>query len=237
MNFNNNLSSLLQGFQAPFSGSASEQPTQMSQTGSNAELLQLLRHRQEEQSRAILAQQLAALNGLQQPQLSPSESLALQILKQQQQQKQIQDYSQLQALLSGRPMPSINNLTDFSLAQILQQKQGIRQPESVPPAGLAPASMVNDQAALAAIPADKRKGRSGTFPQKLHQMLSDLERQEGGTEIASFLPHGRAFCIHKPRDFVKHIMPKYFRMSRFSSFQRQLNLYDFQRITEGPDKG
>lgn len=32
-------------------------------------------------------------------------------------------------------------------------------------------------------------------------------------------------------------MPKYFRMSRFSSFQRQLNLYDFQRVTEGPDKG
>lgn len=68
-------------------------------------------------------------------------------------------------------------------------------------------------------------------------MLSDLERQEGGTDIASFLPHGRAFAIHKPRDFVKHVMPKYFRMSRFSSFQRQLNLYDFQRITEGPDKG
>lgn len=83
----------------------------------------------------------------------------------------------------------------------------------------------------------QRKGRTGTFPQKLHQMLSDLERQGGGTDIASFLPHGRAFAIHKPRDFVKHVMPKYFRMSRFSSFQRQLNLYDFQRITEGPDKG
>jgi HSF-type DNA-binding len=32
-------------------------------------------------------------------------------------------------------------------------------------------------------------------------------------------------------------MPLHFRMSRYSSFQRQLNLYDFQRITEGPDKG
>jgi len=83
----------------------------------------------------------------------------------------------------------------------------------------------------------KRKGRTGTFPQKLHQMLTDLERQEGGANIASFLPHGRAFAIHKPRDFVKHVMPKYFRMSRFSSFQRQLNLYDFQRITDGSDKG
>ena len=95
-----------------------------------------------------------------------------------------------------------------------------------------------DNAAISSLPAERRrKGRTGTFPQKLHQMLSDLEREEGGIEIASFLPHGRAFAIHKPRDFVKHVMPKYFRMSRFSSFQRQLNLYDFQRITEGPDKG
>jgi hypothetical protein len=82
-----------------------------------------------------------------------------------------------------------------------------------------------------------RKGRTGTFPQKLHQMLSDLQNEEGGIEIASFLHHGRAFAIHKPKEFVKKVMPKYFRMSRFSSFQRQLNLYEFQRITEGPDKG
>jgi HSF-type DNA-binding len=68
-------------------------------------------------------------------------------------------------------------------------------------------------------------------------MLSDLEQLEGGKEIASFLPHGRSFAIHKPRDFVKFVMTKHFRMSRFSSFQRQLNLYDFQRITEGSDKG
>jgi hypothetical protein len=82
-----------------------------------------------------------------------------------------------------------------------------------------------------------RKGRTGTFPQKLHQMLSDLQNEEGGIEIASFLHHGRAFAIHKPKEFVKKVMSKYFRMSRFSSFQRQLNLYEFQRITEGPDKG
>lgn len=80
------------------------------------------------------------------------------------------------------------------------------------------------------------EGGKGTFPMKLHQMLSDLERQ-GCSDIASFLPHGKAFAIHKPREFVRHVMPKYFRMSRFSSFQRQLNLYDFQRITEGVDRG
>jgi hypothetical protein len=84
--------------------------------------------------------------------------------------------------------------------------------------------------------ARKRKGRTGTFPQKLHQILDDLEKQ-GRCDIASFMPNGRAFAIHKPIEFAEEIAPKYFRMSHFSSLQRQLNLYDFQRITEGPEKG
>lgn len=91
-------------------------------------------------------------------------------------------------------------------------------------------------AALTLPPVRKRKGRTGTFPQKLHQILTDLD-QQGRSDIASFMPHGRAFGIHKPIEFAEEIMPKYFRMSHFSSLQRQLNLYDFQRITEGVDKG
>jgi len=98
--------------------------------------------------------------------------------------------------------------------------------------------IANDQLLLDAMEqGGGRKGRTGTFPQKLHQMLSDLEKEEGGTEIASYLPHGRAFVIHNASEFVNTTMPKYFRMSRFSSFQRQLNLYEFMRITDGPDKG
>lgn len=83
-------------------------------------------------------------------------------------------------------------------------------------------------------PVDTSKG---TFPMKLHQMLSILEQQPGGTDIASFLHHGNSFAIHKPREFLRHVMPQHFRMSRFSSFQRQLNLYDFVRITSGVDRG
>ena len=49
----------------------------------------------------------------------------------------------------------------------------------------------------------KGRGRSSTFPLKLHQMLLDLEKQEGGTAIAAFLPHGRGFQIHKPKEFSK----------------------------------
>ena len=80
-------------------------------------------------------------------------------------------------------------------------------------------------------------GSSEPFPQKLHRMLSELVKQADGSDMASFLPHGRAFAIHNPKQFASEIMHKYFRMSRFSSFQRQLNLYDFKRISEGRDKG
>lgn len=76
----------------------------------------------------------------------------------------------------------------------------------------------------------------GVFPCKLHQMLTDLEKSDQ-THIASFVADGRAFHIHQPQAFAEKIMPKYFRMGRFSSFQRQLNLYDFQRIVDGPHKG
>lgn len=84
-----------------------------------------------------------------------------------------------------------------------------------------------------------RRARGGVtepFPEKLHRMLRELE-ENGETEVVSFFPHGRAFAVHNPTRFVSEVMPKYFRQSRLSSFQRQLNLYGFTRITAGPDAG
>jgi len=59
----------------------------------------------------------------------------------------------------------------------------------------------------------------------------------GTSHVVSWQPHGRSFRVHYPKDFIEHIMPKVFRQSKWSSFQRQLNLYGFMRITDGPDKG
>eukprot|EP00980_Cylindrotheca_fusiformis_P030935 scaffold25655_cov142-Cylindrotheca_fusiformis.AAC.1 len=83
--------------------------------------------------------------------------------------------------------------------------------------------------------APARGGVVTPFPLKLHSMLEAVE-QEGLNDIVSWQPHGRCFVVHKPVEFVSILM-KHFGISKVSSFQRQLNLYGFQRITKGQDKG
>lgn len=86
---------------------------------------------------------------------------------------------------------------------------------------------------------DTRRNRGGVtepFPEKLHRMLDAVER-EGLSDVVSFFSHGRAFAIHKPRRFVTEVMHRFFRQTRLTSFQRQLNLYGFRRISTGPDNG
>jgi hypothetical protein len=86
---------------------------------------------------------------------------------------------------------------------------------------------------------DPRRNRGGVsepFPDKLHRMLLAVER-EGLSEVVGFFSHGRAFAIHKQRRFIHDIMPRFFRQSKLTSFQRQLNLYGFRRLSQGPDNG
>jgi len=73
------------------------------------------------------------------------------------------------------------------------------------------------------------------FPLRLFEMLQLVE-QEGLEHIVSWQPHGRCFVVHKQQQF-EDILPRYFKQSKLSSFQRQLNLYQFTRITQGADKG
>ena len=81
-----------------------------------------------------------------------------------------------------------------------------------------------------------RGGIKTPFPRRLHEVLNEIER-EGYEAVVSWQPHGRCFIIHQPRLFDQIVMPKYFGQSKFSSFQRQLNLYGFNRITQGLDRG
>lgn len=85
----------------------------------------------------------------------------------------------------------------------------------------------------------KHKAKGGVitpFPVKLHDMLDKIEA-DGLASVVSWQPHGRCFVVHKPKEFVNHVMPHYFKQTKMASFQRQLNLYGFNRLTGGLDKG
>lgn len=79
-----------------------------------------------------------------------------------------------------------------------------------------------------------RGGVTEPFPEKLHRLLKDCE-ERGESDVISFCPHGRAFTVHHVERFCREVMPRYFKQSRLTSFQRQLNLYGFKRIASGAD--
>jgi len=69
------------------------------------------------------------------------------------------------------------------------------------------------------------------FPEKLHEILSNPEI----SHIISWMPHGRAWKIHNPKELEGNFLPHYFKHKNFSSFSRQINGWGFKRITYGVD--
>jgi hypothetical protein len=88
-----------------------------------------------------------------------------------------------------------------------------------------------------ALPPEERNtgGVVAPFPLRLHDMLF----QNKFPDIVSWAPHGRVFLVHKPKEFQSIVLSKYFNQTKFRSFQRQLNLYGFRRVTNhrGVDRG
>ena len=74
------------------------------------------------------------------------------------------------------------------------------------------------------------------FPEKLMFML-EKEESKGNGHIISFVGEGTAVMIHKTKEFEQNVMPQYFASSKVTSFHRQLNIYDFERVEVGPFKG
>lgn len=94
------------------------------------------------------------------------------------------------------------------------------------------------------------------FPNKLFVMLHDAH-QQGFDDIVSWGQDshgggdptttttgtrrggggGAQFKVHKKRDFEQVVLPKYFKMTKYKSFTRQLHNYAFWWVRTGSDKG
>ena len=75
-----------------------------------------------------------------------------------------------------------------------------------------------------------RKLKDATFPFKLHFMLNRPEH----SDIIAWADHGKCWRVLNSKA-LESILPLYFRHGNFSSFQRQLYIWGFQRVTSGPD--
>ena len=58
------------------------------------------------------------------------------------------------------------------------------------------------------------------FPWKLHDML-DRSSSEGSEDVVSWVDNGEAFRVHLPDAFVKNVMPRFFKQTKYKSVSNQ----------------
>lgn len=73
---------------------------------------------------------------------------------------------------------------------------------------------------------------ASAFPRRLADIL-----QNEDPSIIGWNEDGKSFKINDTEAFTHDILPRYFRHSKLASFQRQLNIYGFHRLSSGPSAG
>jgi hypothetical protein len=94
-----------------------------------------------------------------------------------------------------------------------------------------------DQVNGSSYPRTGKRGVPQQFPRRLYNMLeAESQLQPSSPEsLVSWSQTGKAFRIEDVTLFSTLVLPKYFRTNKFSSFQRNLNLYGFTKVRRGPD--
>jgi HSF-type DNA-binding len=108
--------------------------------------------------------------------------------------------------------------------------------ESSTDAASAPADATAAAATGSKTSKNKPNKKEKKFPWILHKIIEDAER-EGNQHIVAWMPSGRSFVVYKRDEFMERILPRYFRQTKYKSFVRQLNLWGFTYIDQGPDRG
>jgi hypothetical protein len=145
----------------------------------------------------------------------------------QQPSEQLQYYQQLQQN-DRAVLPDTHRQASAGASRFLS----VSDNASMPPDGFT--EPVN--ASSSGAPTRRRQRKKEAFPGKLYRLLADVESRGNG-HIISFTPNGNAFKIHNPDAFMKDVAPHYFHQTHFTSFVRQLNLYGFDRVSHGHERG
>lgn len=70
------------------------------------------------------------------------------------------------------------------------------------------------------------------FIKKLWKMVNDKDAEN----IISWNETGDSFIIHNQLEFIKNLLPHYFKHNNMASFVRQLNFYSFHKVPNAEDK-
>ncbi|CAM9587807.1 unnamed protein product [Ectocarpus sp. 13 AM-2016] len=95
----------------------------------------------------------------------------------------------------------------------------------------------NNPVAARAPPAKKKGGKRGapqTFASKLFNVLQAAEGKKGSP--VSWCLEGNSFTVHNDKDFETQVLTANYRHGKFSSFQRQLNMYGFRKVADCSDR-
>ena len=88
---------------------------------------------------------------------------------------------------------------------------------------------------IIAYPRTGKRGVPQQFPRRLYEMLQSESKLLKGSsdheDIIAWSDSGKAFCILDVPMFSTDVLPRYFRTSKFSSFQRNLNLVSASRLS------
>jgi hypothetical protein len=89
---------------------------------------------------------------------------------------------------------------------------------------------------LSQAPSGGYQDSESAFPFLIYNLLEDATKL-GFESIVSWKQGGTSFMVTDREKFTERIMPAYFDQTRYKSFQRQLNFYQFERTKSGPYKG
>ena len=78
----------------------------------------------------------------------------------------------------------------------------------------------------------KKKSEYPNFLLKLYQILENKDYKD----IIEWSEDGKYFIVKNLHDFTENILPKYYKHNNYSSFIRQLNMYDFHKKKGNPNE-